>query len=64
MGSGALEAIASRNLALEQNQIMSDARQAALSEMEAKLEARQHLGDKHNFLCTWIVVGDAPPTIS
>jgi len=35
------EAIASRNLALQQNQIMSDARQAALSEMEAKLEARQ-----------------------
>lgn len=35
------EAIASRELAEEQNQIMSDARQAALCEMEAKLHSRQ-----------------------
>jgi len=40
------EAVASRELAEEQNRIMSDARQAALMEMETKLEARQHEMDK------------------
>merc|ERR1711907_25308 len=36
------EAVASRELAEEQNKIMAVAREAALSEMQAQLQSRQH----------------------